>query len=172
MRRMKAEAAIGDDGIGRGFRHQTRRERFLLAQSARETDKIREEIPVMCKARPALQWRVIGRRHEGDPLLISQFPTQGSQSIAMTHNRQCRTFRKQPSDQRQGTLHMPKAHGADRKKNPDRPFARAMRLIGVSQTCPTCSGKAHRCDQGVTCQSLRYSASCRRKRSNQASPGS
>ncbi len=44
-----------------------------------------------------------------------------------------RTFRKQPSDQRQGTLHMPKAQGADRKKNPDRPFARVMGLLGSAK---------------------------------------
>jgi hypothetical protein len=73
------------------FSHSQRSLLLSIAQkakAAREPNKIREKIPVMRKARSALQWRIIRRRHEGDPLLLSQIPTQGKQSDAMALNTQ------------------------------------------------------------------------------------
>lgn len=53
-----------------------------------------------------------------------------------------------------------------------KPWARIMRLFGLGQSPVIGAKKPHRCDQGVTCHSRRYSASCRRNRSNQTSPAS
>jgi hypothetical protein len=92
----------------------------------------------MPKARSALQWRVIRGRHKGYRLLPSQFPAQGKQRFAVTYNGKRSTVRQQASDQRQGTLEVPKPHGADRKKNAGRPSARLLAAFGPAQPPLTC----------------------------------
>ncbi len=96
----------------------------------------------MRKTRAALQGRIIREGDEFNRIMTGKLTLQRDMGIAITDNAHPCPIGKQSSDQRQGALNMPKAHGADRKKKPSRPQARVMGLIGFSQTCLTCSGKA------------------------------
>jgi hypothetical protein len=56
----------------------------------------------------------------------------------VTYNGKRSTVRQQASDQRQGTLEVPKPHGADRKKNAGRSSARLLAAFGPAQPPLTC----------------------------------
>jgi hypothetical protein len=96
----------------------------------------------MPKTRAALHGRVIREGDEFNRIMPGKLTLQRDKGVAITDHAHPCPIGKQSSDQRQGALNMPKAHCADRTKNPSRPQARVMGLIGFSQTCLTCSGKA------------------------------